>query len=205
MIGQNNNYNSIDGDKRRRKKLLWLLLLLLLIIFSVIIVWLFWFSKNESTKMPEKPKVQVEIETPKDSSDNNSGDKQDTIKTNQIVEFPVSINTLGQTINAAEIHLKFNQEEIEIQEILKNNSIFKYWISQQNEYNNTKGDVLLVGSLPSPGFKGIGNVVVIKAIPKKAGNVAISVGNATQVALNDGEGSIAETVTIDARIEVEPE
>ncbi len=200
MIGQISYYNPDNDNKKRRKKFLWLLLLLLL--FIVVFVWFFWLSKNNDDKTTEKPKVQVQVGNPKESSNSKPSDVESENKVDQLVELPIIINTLGQTINAAEIHLIFNQDEIEIKEIVKSNSIFKYWIIQANEYDNVTGAVSLVGSLPSPGFKGIGNVAVLKAIPKKTGTIEILVAEATHVALNDGEGSITETVAINAKIEV---
>ncbi len=200
MIGQNNQYNQ---DDRHKKRILWLLLLFLFILM-MFVIWFYWIRKTNGDKIPEPPKVEVEVGSP--TGDNPADDMGDTSSGNaeidQTVELPVRVNTLGQTINAAEIHIKFDPNEIEVKEIIKNGSIFQYWIDNYSEFNNTTGVVTLIGSLPSPGFKGSGLVAVIKALPKKEGTATIAVEKTTQVAINDGNGTIAETVIVNTELEV---
>ena len=199
MIGQNNR----DKDAKRKKQILWLILLFLLFLM-IFVIWFYWVRKKDGNINPESPKVEVEVEPPVGDSppNENGGDNSNSITVDKTVNLPVMINTLGQTINAAEIHIKFNPDEIEVKEIVKSSSLFQYWIDNASGFNNTIGTVVLVGSLPSPGFKGSGLAASIKVLPKKEGKTSVVVERSTQVALNDGEGTIAETVLTSAELNV---
>lgn len=110
-------------------------------------------------------------------------------KVNQNVELPVRIDTAGATINAAEIYLTFDPEAIKVESVSKDNSIFELWITDEPKFSNEKGEISFAGGLPTPGFKGKGEIGNIKFTPLRAGQTEINFDSKTRALLNDGKGT----------------
>jgi hypothetical protein len=111
------------------------------------------------------------------------------IKVNQELTLPVSIDTAGVTINAAEVYLKFDPTAIKVESVTKDNSIFQLWITDQPQFSNQSGDISFAGGLPTPGFSGKGQIGQVKIRPLKAGQVKIDFDGKSRALLNDGLGT----------------
>lgn len=102
---------------------------------------------------------------------------------------PLYIDTIGKTINAAEVYLKFNPDQIEIVSVSKENSIFSLWITDSPTFSNQKGEIAFAGGLPTPGFSGKGKIGTIKIKPKQLGKATFEFDGRTRALLNDGKGT----------------
>ena len=118
-----------------------------------------------------------------------SADLPKLIKVNQAITLPIIIDTTGETINAAEIYLKFDSQAIKVESVSKDNSFFELWITDEPKFSNEKGEISFAGGLPTPGFKGKGEIGQIIFIPKKSGWTEISFDSKTRALLNDGKGT----------------
>ncbi len=107
----------------------------------------------------------------------------------QKVTVPIMIDTAGQTINAAEVFLKFDPAQMKVDSISVDGSIFSIQVKNQPAFSNTTGTISFAGGLPTPGFKGkgkIGSVILSVESPRK---VSLTFLTNTQALLNDGLGT----------------
>jgi hypothetical protein len=102
---------------------------------------------------------------------------------------PLTIDTAGATINAAEIYLKFNPDQVEVLSVNKEKSIFSFWVTDQPTFSNEKGEITFAGGLPTPGFSGSGQVGSVKIKPKKTGDISFVFEDKTRALKNDGLGT----------------
>lgn len=112
-----------------------------------------------------------------------------TVNIGEEINIPLKINTARDSINAAEIYLKFNPEELEVVSLSKDSSIFSLWIKDQPAFSNESGEISFAGGLPNPGFKGIGQIGTIKIKTKKKDNIIIDFDQKSRTLLNDGIGT----------------
>lgn len=107
-----------------------------------------------------------------------------------VVVFEVVIPSTSLSINAAQIHIKFDEKKLSLLRIEKNEKFFKYEI--ENDYENSLGWIKLAGGLPHPGIKE-NNLVLAKFYfqAKKTGNAYVSLSPTTVVLVNDGKATEA--------------
>lgn len=120
---------------------------------------------------------------------NISADLPDSINVNQTLTLPITINTAGATINTAEVYLTFDPKALKVESVSKDNSIFKLWVADEPKFSNEKGEISFAGGLPTPGFKGRGQIGSVKLTPLKAGRTEINFDSKTRALLNDGIGT----------------
>lgn len=105
------------------------------------------------------------------------------------VTVPIVINTGGKIINAAQIFLKFDPQQVQVEAMNKEGSFFTVWVKDQPAFSNDKGDISFAGGIFSPGFKGQGRVASVTLVSKRATKTQLTFTPETSVLLNDGLGT----------------
>lgn len=108
---------------------------------------------------------------------------------NQEIAVPIVIDTAGQTINAAELHLQYDPKIITVTRVEKSPSIFTLWIKDQPAFDNGQGTISLAGGLPQPGFKGEATVGTVFLRSNQAVEAKLTFGPETRILINDGLGT----------------
>ncbi len=108
---------------------------------------------------------------------------------NHQLSVPIMIDTAGQTINAAEVYLTFDPKLVQVTQVSKDGSLFKLWIANQPTYSNEKGEISFAGGVPTPGFKGKGQIGSVTLQSKQAVTTKLAFRSKTQALLNDGKGT----------------
>lgn len=145
---------------------------LVIILLLMIGISLFAFWRYNKTK-----EAAIILEVPK------------TLVVNKETVVPVKIDTAGSSVNAAEVYLKFDPAELEVISVSKENSFFALWVTDSPAFSSEKGEISLAGGLPTPGFKGKGQIGSIKIKAKKKGNITIEFDKKSRALLNDGAGT----------------
>lgn len=112
-----------------------------------------------------------------------------TVNAGQKVTLPVVIDTKGQNINAAEVYLNYNPRLVRIDEITKDGSFFKIWISDEPKFSNESGTISFAGGLPKPGFTGKGQIGTITITLLQNQDAQLVFTPKTRVLLNDGKAT----------------
>ncbi len=108
---------------------------------------------------------------------------------NHRLTLPIVIDTAGQTINAAEIYLKFDPKVVQVDSISKDQTFFTIWVPNEPKFSNTSGDISFVGGIFNPGFRGQGKVGSVTLVAKKPLKTKLTFTGNTAVKLNDGLGT----------------
>jgi len=148
------------------------IIVLIATILSIAVIILFAFWRYNKVR-----EAEIVLEVPK------------TVKINQEIDVPLKINTAGQSINAAEVYLKFDPTELEVISLSKDSSFFTLWIKDQPVFSNEKGEISFAGGVPNPGFKGVGQIGGIKMKAKRVGTLTIEFDKKSRALLNDGSGT----------------
>ncbi|MEK7462634.1 MAG: Ig-like domain-containing protein [Patescibacteria group bacterium] len=99
----------------------------------------------------------------------------------------LSVNSQGQSINAADGTLKFDPSQLSVVSATRAGSIFNLWVTEPT-FSNTAGTVTFSGGLPS-GYTGSGgNIMSVTFKAKGSGTTKVSVSNGSVLA-NDGQGT----------------
>ena len=107
----------------------------------------------------------------------------------QEVTAPIYIDTHGAVINAAEVHLEFDPQALQVKSVSKEGSFFTLWITDYPKFSNDNGTISFTGGLPTPGFKGKGKVGSFTFVINKSGLTPLTFLSTTRVLLNDGHGT----------------
>ncbi len=110
------------------------------------------------------------------------------VQSNQSVTLPIEIDTAGKTINAAEVYLDVDPSLAKITSVSKTGSFFQIWVSDP-AFDAKKGTISMAGGLPTPGFKGKGQIGTVTLIPLKQGIITVNLDNKTRALQNDGMGT----------------
>lgn len=102
---------------------------------------------------------------------------------------PISLDTAGQTINAAEVFLSFDPQSVRIDSVSKDGSILRFWITDEPKFSNVSGVISFAGGLPTPGFRGNGMIGTIAFTLLKPGPALLHFQSKSRVLLNDGKGT----------------
>jgi len=110
-----------------------------------------------------------------------------TLGLNQEFSVHLHIDSSGATVNAAQATLAFPSNIIQIQSIIKDDSIFNFWL-QDPEFSNDAGTISFIGGTPN-GVSGSSlQVIKINFITKGVGNAAVSFIDGAITAA-DGQGT----------------
>jgi hypothetical protein len=115
-----------------------------------------------------------------------------TVQAGKTVTMPIYIDTGEHTVNAAEVYLKFDPKLVQVESVSKDNSIFSIWISDQPAFNNQTGEISFAGGIPTPGFKGQGQVGSVTLKANQPAKTQLTFDARTQVLLNDGLGTAVQ-------------
>lgn len=99
----------------------------------------------------------------------------------------VAVNSDGQSINAAEGTLKFNQAELSVVSVNRGTSVFNLWVTEPT-FSNSAGTVTFSGGSPT-GYNGNGGTVftvTFKTLTAGTSKLSFSSG---AVLANDGRGT----------------
>jgi hypothetical protein len=113
---------------------------------------------------------------------------EDQYKIGEIFLMPIEINNIEVPINAVQADIKYDEELLEIVEILTNESFANIFI--QKEIKNDLGFARLTGGLPNPGYTG-DNLLFAKVLfrCKDHGAGEIQVLPSSLVLANDEKGT----------------
>lgn len=98
----------------------------------------------------------------------------------------LEMDTEGNEINAVESKIEFNAEILEVIDVIKGDSIVKFWAKEPVELS-TEGTIAFAGGIPN-GYKGRGAIMKIIFKAKKPGNCGLNLSE-TKVLLNDGKAT----------------
>lgn len=119
------------------------------------------------------------------------------------VTVPLFIDTLQDTMNAAEVYITFNPAQIKVDSVSRDGSIFKIWIKDQPSFSNEKGEINFAGGLPKPGFKGVGQIGTVTLTLLQKTSAQLTFTEKTRILKNDGLGTFVplrlDPVTIQAK------
>jgi hypothetical protein len=104
--------------------------------------------------------------------------------------FPVSvvIDTGGDTINAAEAGLTFDNTKLSVSSVGTSGSIFSIWVAYPS-FSNSAGTIHFSGGVPATGFSGTGTIFTINFKGTAVGSGDVSFAPGGKVLLNDGSGT----------------
>lgn len=105
------------------------------------------------------------------------------------VTLPIVIDTGGQTVNAAQIVLRYDPKLVQVKSVSKVGSIFSLWVTDQPTYSNEEGKLSYAGGVIKPGFKGSGQVGSVVLTAKRAVTTELRFDSTTSVLLADGKGT----------------
>lgn len=102
----------------------------------------------------------------------------------------VRLDSEGQSINAAELHLSFTKASLQVQSISKVGSIFTLW-PEEPTYSNTNGSISITGGVPNGTTTSNGLIATLTFRPIAIGQGSLAVAPGSSVLLNDGYGTLA--------------
>lgn len=105
------------------------------------------------------------------------------------VTVPIEVDTAGQTINAAEVFLKFDPKLVQVTAVDVTGSIFTIQVSGQPKFSNEQGEISFGGGVPNPGFRGRGKIGSVTLTAKNSTQTKLTFDSKTQALLNDGKGT----------------
>lgn len=101
------------------------------------------------------------------------------------------LDTNGQEVNAIESRINFNQDVLEVVDIITGDSVVKFWVETPT-ISNEKGVIEFVGGTPN-GYNGKGVILKIIFKAKKVGDCDLNISD-TKLLLNNSEAAEDETI-----------
>jgi hypothetical protein len=117
-----------------------------------------------------------------------------TFQENSEFDVPIYLNTRGASVNAVELHIKYDPHKLRITKPSSGSSIIGYWIGAPS-YNNSAGTADIAGSIPNGITTQSGLILTITFQAIASGQSAVTISDTSRVLLNDGLGSPAQLVT----------
>jgi hypothetical protein len=99
----------------------------------------------------------------------------------------VTVNSSGQSVNAAEGTLKFNPNELSVVSANRNGSIFNLWVTEPT-FSNSAGTISFSGGLPTGYTGSAGTIMNVTFKAKGSGPVKVNFSSGSVLA-NDGRGT----------------
>ena len=107
-------------------------------------------------------------------------------------EVPVLINTNGSSINSMELIVQFDPKKVVVVNPSGGKSIIGIWVEPPS-FDNTRGTIKFIGIVPGGITADSGLVATITFRAQSTGETALSFSSNSQVLLNDGYGTAAQT------------
>ena len=101
------------------------------------------------------------------------------------------LDTNGQKVNAIESRINFNQDVLEVVDIITGDSVVRFWVETPT-ISNEKGAIEFVGGTPN-GYDGEGVILKIIFKAKKVGDCDLNISD-TKLLLNNSEATEDETI-----------
>lgn len=117
-----------------------------------------------------------------------------SFKVGEQITVPVIVDTGGETINAAEVYISYDPSKVKINSVDKEGSFFKMWITDQPSFSEETKLISFAGGLPTPGFKGEGQIGRVTLTPLTKGTVILTFTPQSRALKNDGSGSAISLV-----------
>jgi hypothetical protein len=111
-----------------------------------------------------------------------------TFQENSTFDVPIFLNTRGNSVNAIELHLKFDQNKLSVVKPSGGKSIIGIWVDPPS-YDNVNGSVKAVGTIPGGIKTGSGLILTVTFKAKISGQANVTIQDLSQVLLNDGLGT----------------
>ncbi len=109
------------------------------------------------------------------------------LRTGETVAVEVLLDSAGQEINAAEIHLQFDSKALRVEKVAREQSAFTLW-PEEPRWDNESGEVTLIGGRPNGLVAVDGSVATVYFATLRSGAVSVSTQD-SRMHLNDGEGT----------------
>jgi len=122
----------------------------------------------------------------------------------------IKLDTQGEHINAVEVHIEYPEEQLEVREFAKANSVLTLW-AQEPEYK--EGQLSFIGGVPAgyQGNDGVLGKIIFFVKPKRTDDspaegitAEIKFAENNLALLNDGEGTEARVETRKALVSISP-
>ena len=136
--------------------------------------------------------VNINTLTPKSSATIFLSPRTATFIEGSTFELPIFLDTQGQSVNAVELHVNFDQDKLTIIRPSGDRSIIGIWLEPPT-YNNTNGTAKLVGVIPNGIVTNAGLITAITFRATATGPATVTFSSNSHVLLNDGLGTEANT------------
>jgi len=103
-------------------------------------------------------------------------------------QVPIILNTQGKSINAIEVHIKFNPNRLQVVTPVGQRSIVGLWVEPPT-YSNTLGTLTFVGTIPGGITTESGLIANITFKGITPGDTRLSITSGSQILANDGLGT----------------
>jgi hypothetical protein len=113
-----------------------------------------------------------------------------SIHQNEAIIIPLYLNTVGTTINAAEVYIRFDPSLLEVQSVSKEGSFFTLWIDGQPRFSNIDGTISFAGGIPNPGYSDEGIIGKVTFKARQSGNTRLQITDESRILKNDGIGTV---------------
>ncbi len=89
--------------------------------------------------------------------------------------------------NLVETNLSFSSDTLQVTSLSKDGSVVTLWFAEPT-FSNSDGAISVSGGIPTPGYVGIGRIIIINFKAKAAGSAWIKIDSG-QILANDGLGT----------------
>jgi hypothetical protein len=113
------------------------------------------------------------------------------VRIGDLVPVVVRIDTHGQSINAAELHLAFSTVGLVVDHVSQEQSIFTIW-AEQPAWNNTAGTITATAGRPNGIIASDASILTVYFRASASGAWDVSAAADTKFLLNDGSGTAIE-------------
>ncbi len=111
---------------------------------------------------------------------------------NSVFEVPILINTQGSSINAIELTVRFDPAKLSIVNPSGGKSVIGVWVEPPS-FDNTRGTARFVGVIPGGIRTDAGLIATITFRARTTGATNLRFASDSQILLNDGFGTAANT------------
>lgn len=109
------------------------------------------------------------------------------------------IDTDGQKINVIEAKINFNQDSLEVVDVIKGSSVIELWMGEPI-VSNENGSIKFTGGIPG-GYSGEGVILKIIFKAKKTGSYELNLSD-IKTLLNDGKATEDEIIFLGSNLNV---
>ena len=151
-----------------------------------------------------QPVINVDVSTLRQKATVSFSPRTGSFTAGSTFQVPIVINTEGKSVNAIELHIKFNPSRLQIIAPAGQRSIIGLWISPPT-YSNTLGTLTLVGTIPGGLTTESGLVANITFKGIASGDTRLTISSESQILANDGLGTPVAASFGDALYSITPE